>query len=184
MLQRLLSLSAGTDPRDMAANANLPAAFTLDGFGHLAKAGAEAQPLRGSQIADAPSRRACIRPVFTARRGAERALNAARADTVLLPFGALGARVAFYASRAAVALQSPLLLLRHADAARRFRDLAGLARILPAAREFCARHRRRAGRVRCFCMPVRRGPTRPSTSRRRSTPDSPMSSPAFPTSMR
>jgi hypothetical protein len=110
MLQRLLSLSAGTDPRDMTANASLPAAFTLDGFGHLAPASTEAQPLRGSQIATTePSR--LHPPGLYGAPGAERALNAARADTVLLPFGALGARVSFYASRASVALQAPLLLL-------------------------------------------------------------------------
>ena len=110
MLQRLLSLSAGTDPRDMTANASLPAAFTLDGFGHLAPAGAEAQPLRGAQIAMIePSR--LHPPGLYGVQGAERALNAARADTVLLPFGALGTRVAFYASRASIALQAPLLLL-------------------------------------------------------------------------
>jgi hypothetical protein len=110
MLQRLLSLSAGTDPRDMTANASLPAAFALDGFGHLAPAGAEAQPIRGSQIAATePSR--LHPPGLYGPPGAERALNAARSDTVLLPFGALGARVSFYASRASVALQAPLLLL-------------------------------------------------------------------------
>ena len=110
MLQRLLSLSAGTDPRDMTANASLPAAFALDGFGRLAPAGAEAQPIRGSQIAATePSR--LHPPGFYGSPGAERALNAARGDTVLLPFGALGTRVSFYASRAIVALQAPLLLL-------------------------------------------------------------------------
>jgi hypothetical protein len=110
MLQRLLLLSTGTDPRDMTANASLPAAFALDGFGHLATAGAEAQPLRGSQIATIePSR--LHPPGLYGVPGAERALNAARADTVLLPFAALGARVSFYASRASVALRAPLLLL-------------------------------------------------------------------------
>jgi hypothetical protein len=110
MLQRLLSLSAGTDPRDMTANASLPAQFTLDGFGRLATAGAEAQPIRGSQIATTePSR--LHPPGLYGAPGAERALNAARDDTVLLPFGALGTRVAFYASRASIALQAPLLLL-------------------------------------------------------------------------
>jgi hypothetical protein len=110
MLRRLLSLSAGTDPNDLTANASLPAAFTLDGFGRLATAGAEAQPLRGSQIAATePSR--LHPPGLYGAVGAERALNAARDDTVLLPFGALGTRLTVYASRASVALQSLLLSL-------------------------------------------------------------------------
>jgi hypothetical protein len=110
MLRRLLSLSVGTDPRDMTVNASLPAAFTLDGFGRLATAGAEAQPIRGAQIAvTEPSR--LHPPGLYGAPGAERALNATRDDTVLLPFGALGTRLTFYASRASVALQAPLLLL-------------------------------------------------------------------------
>ncbi|HEY0282837.1 MAG TPA: BatA domain-containing protein, partial [Rhizomicrobium sp.] len=109
MLQRLLSLSAGTDPHDMTANASLPATFTLDGFGHLAAASAEAQPVSGAQIATIePSR--LHPPGLYGTPGAERALNAASGNTVLLPFGALGTRVSFYAARASVALQAPLLL--------------------------------------------------------------------------
>jgi hypothetical protein len=110
MLRRLLSLSAGTDPREMSANASLPAQFTLDGFGRLTTAGAEAQPLKGSEIATTePSR--LHPPGLYGVPGAERALNAARGGTVLLPFGALGTAVSFYASRASIALQTPLLLL-------------------------------------------------------------------------
>lgn len=110
MLRRLLSLSAGTDPRDLTATASLPAAFTLDGFGRLAAAGAEAQPLRGAQIAvTEPSR--LHPPGLYGPPGAERALNAARGDTVLLPFAALGTSIAYYASSASQDLQTPLLLL-------------------------------------------------------------------------
>jgi len=110
MLRRLMALSAGTDPRAMSANASLPPQFTLDGYGKLATAGAEAQPLRGSEIASTePSR--LHPPGLYGVTGAERALNAARADTVLLPFGALDTAVSFYASRASIALQTPLLLL-------------------------------------------------------------------------
>ena len=110
MLRRLLSLSAGANPGDMAANANLAAAATLDGFGRLAPPGAEAQPIRASAVASTePSR--LHPPGLYGAAGAEIAFNAARDDTALLPFGALGVRSEFYASRAAVALQSSLLLL-------------------------------------------------------------------------
>ncbi len=51
MLRRLLSLSAGNSPNDMAANASLPAAALLDGFGRVVSPTAEAQPIRASAIA-------------------------------------------------------------------------------------------------------------------------------------
>jgi Domain of unknown function (DUF4159)/Aerotolerance regulator N-terminal len=109
MLRRLLSLSAGTQPSEMAANANLPAVFTLDGFGRLAPAGAEAQPIRAKQIATIePSR--IHPPGLYGAPGAERALNAANESTVLLPFAALGKATETYASRAAVTLETQLLL--------------------------------------------------------------------------
>jgi len=110
MLRRLLSLSAGTSPSEMAGNASLPPADALDGFGRLTKPGADAQPVRASQIAGTePSR--LHPPGLYGASGAERALNAARENTVLLPFAGLSARTAFYASRASIELQSPLLLL-------------------------------------------------------------------------
>ncbi len=109
MLRRLLSLSAGVEPSEMAANANLPAVSVLDGFGHLEAAGAEAQPLRASQLATTePSR--SHPPGLYGAPGAERALNAANAGTVLLPFPGLGVHSAYYASRAALPLETLLLL--------------------------------------------------------------------------
>ena len=110
IMRRLLSLSAGTSPADMAANASLPPANALDGFGRLTKPGADAQPVRASQIAiTEPSQ--LHPPGLYGAPGAERALNATRENTALLPFGALRAHVEFYASRASIALQSSLLLL-------------------------------------------------------------------------
>ena len=110
MLRRLLSLSAGANPDDMTANANLPPAATLDGFGHRVSPPAEVQPIRASAIATIePSRQ--HPPGLYGASGAEFALNAARGDTALLPFGELGVRTEYYASRAAIALQSPLLLI-------------------------------------------------------------------------
>jgi hypothetical protein len=110
MLRRLLSLSAGNSPSDMAANASLPAAALLDGFGQFESPTAEAQPIRASAIASSePSRQ--HPPGLYGAPGAEAALNAARDDTALLPFSALPVRTEFYASRSALALLSPLLLI-------------------------------------------------------------------------
>jgi len=110
MLRRLLSLSAGVEPSEMAANASLPAVTVLDGFGRLSSAGAEAQPIRAGQIAKTePSR--IHPPGLYGAQGAERALNAANASTVLLPLPALDAHGEYYASRAALPLETPLLLL-------------------------------------------------------------------------
>jgi hypothetical protein len=110
MLRRLLSLSAGVEPSDMAANAGLPAVAVLDGFGRLSPAGAEAQPIRAGQITRTePSR--IHPPGLYGTSGSERALNAASSGTVLLPFPALDARMEYYASRAALPLETPLLLL-------------------------------------------------------------------------
>ncbi|MDE2182380.1 MAG: DUF4159 domain-containing protein [Alphaproteobacteria bacterium] len=109
MLRQLLSLSAGVEPGEMAASASLPAVATLDGRGHLSPAGSEAQPIRGSQIGTIePSR--LHPPGLYGAPGAERALNVARSDTVLLPFGALPVSPQAYASRAALPLRTPLLL--------------------------------------------------------------------------
>ena len=110
MLRRLLSLSAGNSPTDMAANANLPPAALLDGFGEVVSPTAEAQPIRASAMARS-NRRVNIRRDFMVPPAQRRALNAARDDTALLSFGALPVRTEFYASRAALALQSPLLLI-------------------------------------------------------------------------
>jgi len=109
MLRRLLSLSAGVRPSDMAASASLPAAETLDGFGRLAAAGADAQPIRGAELASTePSR--VHPPGLYGAAGAERALNAANGETALLPLPRLDAGAEYYASRAALPLETPLLV--------------------------------------------------------------------------
>ena len=109
MLRRLLALSAGVEPAEMAANANLPAVTVLDGFGHLREAGAEAQPIRAAQLATTEVSRSHP-PGLYGTPGAERALNAAKANTVLLPFPDLKLSREYYASRAAIPLETPLLL--------------------------------------------------------------------------
>jgi hypothetical protein len=109
MLRRLLSLSAGVEPAEMAASANLPAVAVLDGFGHLTPATAEAQPIRAGQLPRTePSR--THPPGLYGAAGAERALNAARGDTVLLALPGLDVHREYYASRAALPLQTPLLV--------------------------------------------------------------------------
>jgi hypothetical protein len=110
MLRRLLALSAGVEPADMAANASLSPSALLDGFGKLGRATGEAQPIRGGDIARTePS--AIHPPGLYGSAGAERALNAARGDTVLLPLPALDLPTSYYAGRTALALQTPLLVL-------------------------------------------------------------------------
>ena len=110
MLRRLLTLSTGVDPGELAANATLPAVSVLDGFGRATPATAEAQPIRAGAIASIePSRQ--HPPGLYGAPGAERALNAASSGTVLLPLRALGVKPEFYASREALPLQTPLLLL-------------------------------------------------------------------------
>ncbi len=84
MLRRLLALSAGVAPADMAAGASLSPSTLLDGFGKLGAPGGEAQPIRGRDLVRTePS--AIHPPGLYGSAGAERALNAARGDTVLLP---------------------------------------------------------------------------------------------------
>ena len=110
MLRRLLTLSAGVEPAALSAATSLPAQAELDGFGKLRTAGAEAQPLHGSEITTLdPS--ALHPPGLYGAAGAERALNAARGDSVLLALPDLDLSLEAYAARAAVPLKMPLLVL-------------------------------------------------------------------------
>jgi hypothetical protein len=109
MLRRLMTLSASVEPAELSASATLPASALLDGFGKLGAANAEAQPLRGSEIANAePSR--THPPGLYGAAGAERALNAARSDTALLPLPVLDLATDHYATRAALPLKMPFLV--------------------------------------------------------------------------
>ncbi|GAA0549250.1 hypothetical protein FHS83_001095 [Rhizomicrobium palustre] len=109
MLRRLLTLSSGVEPAEMAANAMLPPSQILDGFGKLVPANSEAQPIRSGDISTTEAS-AQHPPGLYGSVGAERALNAAHADTVLLPLPDLSLSTQYYANRAAVALQTPLLV--------------------------------------------------------------------------
>jgi len=111
MLHRVLDLAGGARPSDMGtdANAMFPAYTILDGFGHLLKAPADALPLRGNAFAKA--RPSAQHPAgLYGNEGAQIALNTTRADTALVPFGDIGARVEPYTGSTATALQ-PLLLM-------------------------------------------------------------------------
>lgn len=110
MLRRLLTLSAGVAPANLSGDAMLAPTAVLDGFGEVTTAGAEAQPLRGRDLATAePSR--THPPGLYGAPGAERALNAARSDTALLALPALDLPSDRLAARAALALKTPLLIL-------------------------------------------------------------------------
>ncbi len=110
MLRRTLDLAGGGRPSDMAggAAAVLPPVSTLDGFGRLRKPPAEALPVsaRGLEKLDPSAEHP---PGLYGSEGAEMALNAVGASTVLLPLS--GLRVAPYKGTAAVSLEGPLLAL-------------------------------------------------------------------------
>jgi hypothetical protein len=121
MLRRVLALSGGAHPADMAtgANASFPPLQVLDGFGHSMKPPAEALPIRGDQLARiAPSRE--HPPGLYGGEGASVALNVVKDDTVLEPLPALAVARAFYTGSAAMELAPWLLtaaiLLLFADA--------------------------------------------------------------------
>jgi hypothetical protein len=108
MLKRLLQLSAGAKPNEMAKTVSLPALETLDGFGQLRKPPADVLPIRSAELNRvAPSR--THPPGLYGASGAAVAFNAASAETDLTPFDSLGLPVAHYAEGGAVALEPPLL---------------------------------------------------------------------------
>jgi len=110
MLRRLLALSAGARPNEMANATSMPALQTLDGFGHLRKPPAEVLPIRAADIAKmTPSR--VHPPGIYGAEGAGLALNAVSAETVLLPLGNLGQREQAYSGTSVIALEPPLLAI-------------------------------------------------------------------------
>ena len=110
MMRRLLALSAGARPSEMANATSMPALETLDGFGHARKPPAEVLPIRARDIGKmAPSR--THPPGIYGAEGAGLALNAVGNDTVLVPFGDLGRRVLTYTGTHVIALEPPLLAI-------------------------------------------------------------------------
>jgi hypothetical protein len=110
MLRRLLALSAGARPNEMANATTMPALETLDGFGHLRKPPAEVLPIRAADIGKmTPSR--IHPPGIYGAEGAGLALNAVSADTVLVPLENLGRSVQPYTGTSVIALEAPLLAI-------------------------------------------------------------------------
>jgi hypothetical protein len=110
MLRRLLALSAGARPNEMANATSMPALETLDGFGLARKPPADALPIRAAQIGKiAPSR--THPPGFYGAQGAALAFNAVDAETVLVPYSDLGAPTDVYAGAQVLALEPPLLAI-------------------------------------------------------------------------
>ncbi len=109
MLRRLLALSAGARPNEMANATSMPALETLDGLGHLRKPPAEVLPIRAQDIAKTtPSR--IHPPGIYGAQGAGLALNAVSNETVLVPLRT-GRSVESYSGTNVVALEPPLLAI-------------------------------------------------------------------------
>ncbi|HEY0302655.1 MAG TPA: DUF4159 domain-containing protein, partial [Rhizomicrobium sp.] len=110
MMRRLLALSAGAHPSGSSGALTLPPVATLDGFGRTRRPPAEALPIRAADLA----RTAVSRehpPGLYGVPGTEDALNAVKADTVLLPFGDIGVSVSPYAQTSVLALAPWLLIV-------------------------------------------------------------------------
>jgi hypothetical protein len=110
MLRRLLMLSNGTNPSQLASATALPALETLDGFGRLQTPQGDVTPLRASALSKtAPSR--AHPPGLYGARGAAFALNIANANTTLLSMRDSGIDAEAYTKGSAVALEPFLLAL-------------------------------------------------------------------------
>lgn len=112
MLRRLLPLASGTSPGAMAGIASLTPTETLDGFGRLHRADAQVKPIRALEL-DRTDPDRTHPPGLYGPVGAERALNATRENTALLPIAPQGlARIGIgqnlYAERASLDL-APIL---------------------------------------------------------------------------
>ncbi|MEJ0041179.1 MAG: BatA domain-containing protein [Rhizomicrobium sp.] len=88
MMRRLLALSVGAKASDMKSATTLPPVTTLDGFGRARKPPAEVLPIRAIDLAKTvPS--PVHPPGLYGVAGTEDALNAVKADAVLLPFAGI-----------------------------------------------------------------------------------------------
>jgi hypothetical protein len=105
MLRRLMTLSTGVEPSELSSSAMLAPSAVLDGFGKLGGA-SDAQALHGNALATTEPSRAHPPGLYGAP-GAERAFNAVKSDTVLMPTN--GFSPEHYAARAALALKTPIL---------------------------------------------------------------------------
>jgi hypothetical protein len=112
MLRRLVQLSSGVRPADMATDANAiyPASQTLDGFGRLHKAPADLPPVRAGVLAKAKASPEHPPGLYGAA-GVQVALNAFRATDALVPMGNPGRTISYYSASRVIALEPPLLAL-------------------------------------------------------------------------
>jgi hypothetical protein len=108
MMRRLLALSAGARPSDMKSAATLPPVTTIDGFGRARRPPAEALPIRAADLPKTEVSRQHP-PGLYGVAGTEDALNAVKADAVLLPIEATGISTEPYPKSSVLAL-TPWLL--------------------------------------------------------------------------
>ncbi|MBI1328457.1 MAG: DUF4159 domain-containing protein [Alphaproteobacteria bacterium] len=112
MLRRLMDLSSGVRPAELArdADASFAPLSVLDGFGEMHKPSADILPIRGGELVRATPSAKHPAGLYGAE-GAEIAFNAANRDTLLTPLPELRAIMQTYAGATTIALQSPLLVI-------------------------------------------------------------------------
>jgi hypothetical protein len=112
MLRRLMQLSSGVRPTDMATDSNAiyPAAQVLDGFGRLHRAPADIPPVRANVLAKAKAS-PLHPPGLYGAPGVQVALNAFGPGDVLTPLSDIGRGISYYAASRVIALETPLLAL-------------------------------------------------------------------------
>ncbi|HEY0104675.1 MAG TPA: DUF4159 domain-containing protein [Rhizomicrobium sp.] len=110
MMRRLLALASGSRPADLKTATTLPPVTTLDGFGRARKPPAEVLPVRAADLAKTEVSR-LHPPGLYGVAGTEDALNAVKADSVLLPLGEIGATVEAYPQSIVLALAPWLLAI-------------------------------------------------------------------------
>jgi hypothetical protein len=112
MLRRLVQLSSGVRPTDMATDSNAvyPAAQMLDGNGRLHKAPADMPPIRANILSKTKAS-AQHPPGLYGASGVQVALNAFGNRDTLTPLRDIGRSVAYYSASRVIALQPPLLAI-------------------------------------------------------------------------
>lgn len=110
MLRRVLELSSGARPAAVGADVSFAPVQTLDGFGQLQKAPADAVPLRGNQLGRIEVS-GLHPPGIYGSDGAEVTLNAVRDGFAFTALELSGRRIGAYAADSAMSLVGPLLAL-------------------------------------------------------------------------
>ena len=112
MLRRTLALAEGVKPsaQNQRQAGTYPPLQVLDGFGHLGKPSAEAQPIKSSDIDSALPAPAHPPGLYGSEAGFV-AFNAVKANTTLQPLGDIGHAVSAYSGKTTQELKWPLLTL-------------------------------------------------------------------------